>query len=60
MGSLTGVVVRGSAKTFASPITVVLERDYTIRICVDYVVLNAHSRPLILINSLSKVIHESK
>lgn len=37
-----GAVVHGSA----SPITVVPKKDNSLRICIDYTVLNAHTRPL--------------
>ena len=36
-----GAVVHGSA----SPITVVPKKDNSLRICIDYTVLNAHTRP---------------
>ena len=40
-----GAVVRGDANMCASPITVVPKKDGDLRICVDYTVLNAHTRP---------------
>ena len=40
-----GAVVKGDANMCASPITVVPKKDGDLRICVDYTVLNAHTRP---------------
>ena len=40
-----GAVVKGDANMCASPITVVPKKDGDVRICVDYTVLNAHTRP---------------
>ena len=41
-----GAVVRGSGDTCASPVTCVPKKDKTYRVCIDYTVLNAHTRPL--------------
>ena len=41
-----GAVVRGSGDTCASPVTCVPKKDKTYRVCIDYTVLNSHTRPL--------------
>ena len=41
-----GAVVRGSGDTCASPVTCVPKKDKTYRVCIDYTILNAHTRPL--------------
>ena len=41
-----GAVVRGSGDTCASPVTCVPKKDKTYRVCIDYTILNSHTRPL--------------
>ena len=41
-----GAMSRGFADVCASPITIVPKKDNTMRICIDYTTLNAHTRPL--------------
>ena len=41
-----GAMSRGTADMCASPITIVPKKDNSIRVCVDYTVLNAHTRPM--------------
>ena len=41
-----GAMSRGTADMCASPITIVPKKDNSIRVCVDYTILNAHTRPM--------------
>ena len=41
-----GAMSRGTSDMCASPITVVPKKDNSIRVCVDYTILNAHTRPM--------------